>query len=161
MSLLSRIRRSLRLGREGGQSLVEFAIAIPFLLLIVLALFDFGRGIFFWLDATHVANEGARLAAVNGSQMDCPTLAKYIQQQTVGELQSGASAPTSGIQAPSTVTISFPSGGTPQIGDPVTVTVAATFKYVPAGYIPGTLPITTSATMRLEQAPIFTTGCSA
>jgi hypothetical protein len=39
------------------------------------------------------------------------------------------------------------------------VTVTASFKFVPAGYIPGSMPIHASATMRLEQRPGFTSGC--
>jgi Flp pilus assembly protein TadG len=156
-------RAKKRAGGDSGQALIEFALALPLLLFLVLALFDFGRGIFYWLDATHVANEGARLAAVAGpSQTSCSQLASYIQQRTSGQLQSG-SASASGVQSPSTVSISFPAntgpGGAPQIGDPVTVTINAAFKYVPAGYIPGTLPIHAAATMRLEQVPGFASGC--
>jgi Flp pilus assembly protein TadG len=156
-------RTKKRLGGDSGQSLIEFAMALPLLLLLVLALFDFGRGIFYWLDATHVANEGVRLAAVAGpSQPSCSALASYIQQKTSGQLKDGNSS-ASGVQSASTVSISFPAStgpsGTPQIGDPVTVTVSASFKYVPAGYIPGSMPINASATMRLEQTPGFTSGC--
>jgi Flp pilus assembly protein TadG len=135
-------------------------MALPLLLLLILGLVDFGRGIFYWLDATHVANEGARLAAVAGpSQTSCSALATRIQQDTSGQLKNGTTA-GSGVQSKSKVIISFPLGGTPQIGDPVTVSVTASFKYVPAGYIPGSMPINASATMRLEQAPGFTSGCS-
>jgi Flp pilus assembly protein TadG len=157
MSFSQRTYNGLR--RDSGQSLIEFAFALPVLLLLILALFDFGRGIFYWLDATHVANEGARLAAVAGpSQTSCSALAAQIQQHTSGQLKSGNSS-ASGVQSPSQVHIDFPLGGTPKIGDPVTVSVTANFKYVPAGYIPGSIPINASATMRLEQAPGFTAGC--
>jgi hypothetical protein len=151
---------------ESGQSLIEFAFAVPFLLLIVLALVDFGRALNYWLDATHVANEGARLAVVNGSQRDCATLASFIQGETYGELKNGNAAP-SGVQAPAKVIISFPppnpphpSNPLPQIGDPIKVTVTASYKWVPSGKIPGSFPIAGSATMRLEQLPGFTTGCT-
>jgi Flp pilus assembly protein TadG len=148
------------LRRDSGQSLIDFGFALPVLLLLILGLFDFGRGIFYWLDATHVANEGARLAAVAGpSQTSCSALATYIQQETSGQLKSGNPS-ASGVQSASKVIIRFPLGGTPKVGDPVTVSVTATFKYVPAGYIPGSIPINASATMRLEQAPGFTAGCS-
>jgi Flp pilus assembly protein TadG len=158
MSFSQRTYNELR--RDSGQSLIEFAFALPVLLFLTLALFDFGRGIFYWLDATHVANEGARLAAVAGpSQTSCSALATFIQQKTSGQLQSGNSS-ASGVQSPSHVVISFPLGGTPKIGDPVTVSVTATFNYVPSGYVPGSMPINASATMRLERAPGFTAGCS-
>jgi Flp pilus assembly protein TadG len=131
---------------------------LPILCFLILALFDFGTGIFYWLDATHVANEGARLAAVAGpSQTSCSALATFIQQETSGQLKGGNPS-ASGVQSASKVAISFPQGA--QIGNPVTVTVTASFKYVPAGYIPGSMPISASATMRLEQTPGFTSGCS-
>jgi Flp pilus assembly protein TadG len=156
-------RKETVLQGDSGQSLIEFALALPLLCLLILALFDFGTGIFYWFDATHVANEGARLAAVAGpSQTSCSALATYIQQETSGQLKSGTSA-ASGVKTPSTVKISFPHttgpGGAPQIGDPVTVTVQAAFKYVPGGYIPGTMNINAAATMRLEQTPGFSSGC--
>lgn len=148
---------------ESGQSLVELAIALPLLLLVILALVDFAGALNYWLDASHVASQGARLAVVNGSQRDCSTLASLIQQQTYGQLKTGTLA-GSGVQSPAIVSISFPANtgpeNTPQIGDPVTVTVTASYKYFPSGYIPGSAPIAASATMRLEQTPGFTSGCS-
>jgi Flp pilus assembly protein TadG len=156
MTFSQRTEKGLR--DDSGQSLIEFALALPILCFLILALFDFGTGIFYWLDATHVANEGARLAAVAGpSQTSCSALATFIQQETSGQLKGG-NASASGVQSASKVAISFPQGA--QIGNPVTVTVTASFKYVPAGYIPGSMPISASATMRLEQTPGFTSGCS-
>lgn len=160
-TLSQRVRSRLR--GESGQSLVEFAFAVPLLLLILLALVDFGRAVNYWLDATHVANEGARLAAVNGSTYDCTTLATKIKDETYGELLNGSGG-GAGVQSPATVTISFPNGGTPRVGDPVKVTVSALYDYVPSGFIPGSFGIVGSSTMRLEQAPPSTfpaSGCSA
>lgn len=163
MQTTSSQRLLSRLRGESGQSLVEFAFAVPLLLLVVLALVDFGRAVNYWLDATHVASEGARLAAVNGSRFDCTTLATRIKDETYGELLTGSSG-GAGVQSPATVTISFPQGGTPQVGDPVKVTVSAVYGYVPGGFIPGSFDIVGSSTMRLEQAPPSTFpagGCSA
>jgi Flp pilus assembly protein TadG len=50
--------------RERGQALVEFVVILPVFLLIVFAVFEFGRAFNYWIDATHLANEGARYAAV-------------------------------------------------------------------------------------------------
>jgi hypothetical protein len=43
---------------------------VPFLRLLVLALVDFGKGMNYWLDAQHLSNAGARLAAVAGDSAD-------------------------------------------------------------------------------------------
>ena len=51
--------------RQGGQTLVEFALVFPIFLLILLAIFDIGRGVFAYTSVTNAAREGARLAIVN------------------------------------------------------------------------------------------------
>jgi hypothetical protein len=50
-----------------GQGLVEFALVLPVFLLIVLALFDTGKGVFTYNSIGQAAREGARLAAVEVS----------------------------------------------------------------------------------------------
>jgi Flp pilus assembly protein TadG len=133
-----------QLRADDGQSLVEFAFALPFLCLIILAFVDFGRAVNTWLTASHTASEAARIAAVYGSQGDCSALVTKIKTF------SGTSG---------TVQISFPSG-TSAVGDPVRVTVNKTYAYAPSGLIPGSWNIAGSATMRLEQKPTFA-ACSA
>ena len=51
--------------RASGQSLAEFALVIPIFLLIVMALFDIGRGVFIYNGLTNATREAARLAIVN------------------------------------------------------------------------------------------------
>ena len=50
---------------ESGQSAVEFALVVPILCVIVLAMVDFGKAMNYWLDLNHVASETVRKAAVN------------------------------------------------------------------------------------------------
>ena len=59
----SRVRRRLR--SERGQAAVEFALVVPLLCLIIVAILHFGKVMNYWLDLNHVASEGARKAAVN------------------------------------------------------------------------------------------------
>lgn len=54
-------------GRRKGQALVEFALVIPVLLLFMLAITDFARGIFIYSVISDAAREGARYAIVHGS----------------------------------------------------------------------------------------------
>jgi hypothetical protein len=58
---------STRRRRDGGQGLAEFALVIPLLLIFVLALVDFARGIFIYSVVSDAAREGARYAIVHGA----------------------------------------------------------------------------------------------
>lgn len=57
--------RRTRAGRGQGQTLAEFALALPVFLVIILGLFDVGRAVFVYNAMTNAAREGARLAIVN------------------------------------------------------------------------------------------------
>lgn len=48
-----------------GQSMVEFALIAPLLILLLLALFDFGRAAYAYNAISNAAREGARLAIVD------------------------------------------------------------------------------------------------
>ncbi len=56
-----------------GQSLVEFALVLPLLILIVAGMFDLGRAFFSLITITNAAREGARTGTLNSknSQKIC------------------------------------------------------------------------------------------
>jgi Flp pilus assembly protein TadG len=56
--------------REGGQSLVEFALVLPIFLLVLFAIVDFGMAFHAWITVTNSAREGARLGAVRADSTD-------------------------------------------------------------------------------------------
>jgi Flp pilus assembly protein TadG len=148
---------------ESGQSVVELAVVLPLIVVVILALVDFGRALDMYLQAEHAASDGARLAAVDYTPAGT-TLANYIQQQLVsGELQTGSTT-NAGAQGPAQVCISFPTtsgpNGSAQRGDPVQVTVTNSYNWIPGGIVPGSVTIRGTATMRLEQDPGFGAGCS-
>ena len=63
---LPRLRRpSLRRFRQSdtGQTLVEFALVLPLMLILMFGIVDFGRAFYTWLTVTNAAREGARVAA--------------------------------------------------------------------------------------------------
>jgi Flp pilus assembly protein TadG len=70
-------RRQCRPGR--GQGLVEFALVLPVFILVLVALFDLGRGVFAFNTITNAAREGARLAIVN---QDIPLIVARAKSQT-------------------------------------------------------------------------------
>lgn len=51
--------------RPKGQSLVEFALVLPIILLLFMAMFDFGRAIFAFNTVSNAARFGARVAIVD------------------------------------------------------------------------------------------------
>jgi len=156
--MLRRLRRE-----EHGVALVEFALVAPLLLVILFAMLDFGRTFNYWIDATHLANEGARWAVVNKNPASSGSLQQYIQQQAdTDELRNGGS---SSVPSALQVCISFP-GGSSALGNPVQVTASVTYNWLPflSDQALGGLTSTTvssSSTMRLEAPPTnYAAGCS-
>jgi Flp pilus assembly protein TadG len=165
-----RLYRACGAGDESGVALVEFALVVPILLVLLLAMLDFGKAFNYWIDETQLASSGARWAVVNASPGQCldgttaTSLQTYIQcQADTKELRNGG---TNSVVNPAKVCISFPpvSGHTsPLIGDPVRVTVSVAYRWLPLisqriGLAAAT--ISGSSTMRLEAPPSYTAGCS-
>jgi Flp pilus assembly protein TadG len=147
-------------GPEAGAALVEFALVLPLLLVLLFGMLDFGKAFNYWIDQTHLANEGARWAAVNKNPGG-GTLQEYIRSQAnTAELRDGGTASVPGAIE---ICISFPNG-TSQVGDPVRVTASASYSWLP--FLGGRIGITStsisaSATMRLEAVPsVYSAGCS-
>ena len=51
--------------RDGGQSLVEFALVFPIIILLIMAFAEIGRAVFAYNTIANAARQGARVAAVN------------------------------------------------------------------------------------------------
>ena len=156
-----------RIREARGTALVELALVLPLLLVLMLGMLDFGKAFNEWIDETHLANEGARLAAVGYLAADCTTtttpnvcIAQQIQEGAdLAELSSGRTASSyADAQAAAQVCISYPTNPATnshgQVGDPVQVTVTATYHWL--NYLVRTIPfaatpIVGKATMRLER----------
>lgn len=144
---------------ETGVALVEFALVLPLLLLLLFGMLDFGRAFNYWIDSTHLANEGARWAVVNKNP-GTGTLQQYIQQQAdASELRNGG---TASVPDPLEVCVSFPNGEV--VGEPVKVTARVTYHWLPfLGEHIGVLNSTVTGTsiMRLEAVPTnYSAGCA-
>ena len=63
-------------GRERGQALVEFAISVTVFLMLLMAIFDFGRAIYTSNGLAQAAREVARTASVHQGQSDWSDEAK-------------------------------------------------------------------------------------
>jgi Flp pilus assembly protein TadG len=57
----------MRLREEKGQSLVEFALLIPLLILILMAIIEFGFMFNAYITISNASREGARLGSLGGS----------------------------------------------------------------------------------------------
>jgi hypothetical protein len=67
--------------RTRGQALAEFAIVIPIVLLLLMAIFDLGRAVFLYNGLTNAAREGARVAIVN---QDATKVGERVAATTFG-----------------------------------------------------------------------------
>jgi hypothetical protein len=157
---MPRLRRRRRghLACERGVALVEFALVLPFLLVIVFGMVDVGKAISYWNDETHLANEAARYAAVNAcTPCGGQKLEDWIKTQAESnELKNGGGSIPGGML----VKIRFPdyNDATPNkghcAGDSVKVITQADYKWLNFLVLKG-LPlsstITGSSTMRLEK----------
>jgi Flp pilus assembly protein TadG len=145
---------------EEGQALVEFALVLPVMLLVVMGILWFGRALNYTQDETHLANIGARYAAVNQVPPNASageTLAEWLRSQAdTEELRKGAGD----VQGLPKVCVKYPNGT--GVGDPVEVSMTAAFKWLPLLKL-ATSEIKGSATMRIEVPPtssFYAEGCS-
>lgn len=138
--------------RERGASLVEFALVLPFLLLLVLGIVEFA-----WLfglnnDIRHGAREGARYAAVDAGGN--PEIRAYMCSAM--EPLGGAGFEELRIQLEQLDTNGSPGM---QIGDTGSLTVEADVNSLSRlGFIEALMPDQLSSTIefRIEQGPTWT-----
>jgi Flp pilus assembly protein TadG len=149
----ARTSRSVR--GESGVAIVEFALVLPILMLIIVAIFDFGRALNYWADTTHLSAEGARLAAVDRIP-DGTSLQAYIREEADSPELRGDVASES-VPDPIEVCVT-PDGD--EVGDPVEVSVSTTYHWISFLGIGAPTTITGTATMRRERvADIVDPGC--
>lgn len=150
-----RLSRALRGGR--GQSLVEFSMLLPVMLIIIFGVIDFGMGIRSYISLTNATREGARFAAVGNpagsfpSQCNGTTTTTVIGRTCVAVEGLDRSDITS-------VTVTYPAGQGP--GNSVVVEAHYTYHYITplgdfihffsGGTLTETLSLSTKTDMRLE-----------
>ena len=75
------LARAAAARKPRGQALVEFALVFPLVILVLLSVFDIGRGVFIYNGLTNAAREGARLAIVN---QDPVLVEQRVRETTFG-----------------------------------------------------------------------------
>lgn len=128
------------LKEKSGHAAVEFAITFPVLIFVTLAIFDIGRGIFFYTSVHNVAAETVRFASVRG--VDSPTRA------TLDEVEAFALARATGLDQDNlTVTVEY----TPDdsSGSTVEVTVDYDMRFYLGAWV-DTARITLTGSSQME-----------
>ena len=88
--------------RGGGQALVEFAVALPILILLVAGVLELGRGYAYAIATSDAARDGARYAAGKTALTDGPGLASMCSLITadLASVTTNISCPTLVAHAP-------------------------------------------------------------
>jgi Flp pilus assembly protein TadG len=127
-------------GRQRGQSMVEFALTLPLLLLMLMGMLDLGRGLYAYSVVANAAREGAR-AGIVASTSDS-AIRTAVRQLTVG------------LEAIPDNKIAITPAGSRTTGGTVKVTVTYNFRaatpLIDTFFPGGVLPLVSSATMRVE-----------
>jgi Flp pilus assembly protein TadG len=123
--------------KEEGQSLTEFALLLPLLLLLICGILDFGRVMYAYLHLNMAAQETVRLAGLGKGDSEITAFAKNYEQLGDANLLQ--------------VTVS-PSKASRKSGDYVKVTLSYTLAYL-TPVISNIMPkpiITVDSTIRVE-----------
>jgi TadE-like protein len=148
LSTLRRFFRDQNSEEQRGQSLVEFALLLPLMLLIITGLFDVARAV--WQENTlaYAAREGTRYAIVHGSAGSpaanptrmTPTCTDPVICTNIPDVVRAASVGVPNI----TVTVTYPDGypGVPGVkcadrNCRVIVDASAPFVPLPSTYLLG------------------------
>jgi hypothetical protein len=118
-------RRAARRSRSRGQSLVEFAISFPVVMLMILFGVDFGRVFVGWLSLSNAVREAANYAAIN------PTAWSTSNAEAIAEYSRLVTAEAGGTNCtlPSTIpSPAFPGGS--GIGSPAIVSITCRFSLI-------------------------------
>jgi Flp pilus assembly protein TadG len=124
--------RTKRSGRRRGQSLVEFALLLPVLMVLVLTAVDFGRLFYSWVTLNNSARVAANYAAAHpvGPFTSGSTYAVDVNNEGFAGL-NGACTVAGGIPVPTfTDTTVDLNTTTKDFGDLATVSLSCNFRII-------------------------------
>ncbi len=135
--------RRPRVRGDEGQTLVEFALVLPVLLLLIIGILDFGLGLQNYVALGNAVREAAREASVHGSGASVPwgpaandaNVTAAVRGRAVGLVSSAIG-----------VTSSWPAGNNAE-GSEVVVSASYTFKPVAFQFLGG-ISLSLSSTTR-------------
>lgn len=128
---------------EKGQSMVEFALVLPILVLLVMGIIQFGIIFSAQIALTNAAREGARAASVGTSEMNVKSrVINAIEGHSTLNLVVG------------NITVTYPADIGGEVRVVVTDAVINLIVPVPDVFVPGNvINIDAKASMRLEKKP--------
>jgi Flp pilus assembly protein TadG len=142
------LHRRFGVRSRGGQSLVEFALILPILLILLLGILDFGRAVAAYNSVSNGARSGVRVAIVN---QDLPAIEAAVEYEAFGLSDVDVTFDPNVEGVPDCPVTSGPC--CPQIGCVVGVTVAT--EYVPAtpifSQIVGSITVSSDSRMPIEK----------
>lgn len=145
----SSLKITVRRNRRQGQALVEMALVLPFLLLLVVGIIEFGRAFYYKQQAINAARETVRLLVVT------PTLTNANKDTVAGVSTIKTNFGLSDLKIGSSPSNETTLVNSPAVkGDPIYAKASKAFvtitpNFPPFNQIPSN--ITGTATMRYEQ----------
>jgi Flp pilus assembly protein TadG len=156
------IRPSIVEREERGAALVEFALALPLLLVVIAGIVDFGFTFQRYEILTNAAREGARMASLPGyndiNMVDSRVRSYVAAGLGVGTGALGRAMPSGAVTlANPDIVIDLPGGGTKNVPSAL-VTVTYQHNFLLLGTVlglinktwGGTITLTATSQMRLE-----------
>jgi Flp pilus assembly protein TadG len=171
------------LRNQRSQSMTEFALVAPVLLLVLFGILDFGRAVYYFITIDQAVNEGARVAiraptppnpdfyapsndqvvTVVKSQAPALLLAKPACMNGLASGSFDASKPAAntgyiyvtapGGQAPAGTAPSYAPANAPG-GEPAAAPTGSCARVVPAGITPGQTNVPLQVTIRFNFVPV-------
>lgn len=126
--------------REVGQALVEFALVLPMLILLLMGMFDLGRGVYAYNVVASAAREGARYAVVKPTDPTGVRTKALAVTPALDQTQLAMDAMACKDQSGNTSSCT--------IGNNVTITVRYRFRPITAFF--ATLNLVGKSTMTIE-----------
>jgi Flp pilus assembly protein TadG len=133
MAQIARRRlRSGRFGSEKGAELVEFALVLPFLLLVVLGIAEFGIMLQRYEAITNAAREGARVAVLPGyTTADVQArVSQYLSSGRVPTTAAAGGSPANPVVAVTDQSLVVTNGASSTTIPLKRVTVTYTYSYM-------------------------------
>lgn len=130
--------------RQDGQAVVEFVVILPVLLLVLVAIYQFGQVFVNYMDVTSAAREGARKAAVSRTAGTCSVVDGLAIAAAKG---AGSDLSTSSLTV--TVTRTCTNNAYAQSSD-VKVTASYPYSINIMGVVVSSGTLSSSTTMRVE-----------
>jgi Flp pilus assembly protein TadG len=150
MSSFHHIRKELR--SESGQAGIEYALVLPAVVIILLAIVDFGFAFNYWNNEQELASATARYAAVGRNPGPGGSLQATMKSTVASNaLKNGG---TNSLPTAVQVCVSFPDGR--GVGKRVVVDVHTDYHWI--GFVPylgdrAPVHLSGKATMRQETTP--------